>query len=103
MSYTTTVYIELGDTEYELSVDYEPATEPGRDDPGSGPEVYQHPIVRYSNGSGWEVMRLESFLLDYAAARCMDLREAERCLDDECAYKAQANLEAEYDSRRDLY
>lgn len=96
---STTVYIELGDTEYELEVDYEPGCAPGRDDPGSGPEVWIHPTVRYSNKSGWEVMTLANFLLDYAAARCLTLADAAWALDDECAVLAGDKLSAEYDSR----
>lgn len=99
---STTIYIELGDTEFELEVDYEPGTPPGWDDAGSGPEVYLHPLVRFSNKSGWEVTTLGNFVLDYAGARGLSVEDGWRCLEEECAQLAADKLEADYESRWDL-
>jgi hypothetical protein len=85
MKYSTTVSIELGDTEYEIDV--------GVDYDREGSEVYLDNIVNYTTASGCEITTLGVFLLTYAAARDLSLIDAARCLDDECLEQATDQLE----------
>ncbi len=96
-----TVYLELGNTEYELEVEYYPGEGVARDYPGAGAEVRVGALVRYSNNSGWEVTTYGNFLLDYANCRDLGLHDAARALDDQCAELAEEKMISDFESRWD--
>ncbi len=95
---------EIGDAVFEIEViSYSPVTDGNWDNPPEGGEVEVSDVVKFTDTlSDTEgVTTYRDFVKLYADNGDMDIKEAERNLDDELYDKVREDLIAEYESSQE--